>query len=256
MRTVALSNQKGGSAKTTTAVNLAAALGEAGQRVLLVDLDPQGSASAWLNRTSTERGIADVFLGSGNVNVADLVTVTDVPGVSLVPASPWLQTVERALAAEVGAETLLRRSVERVRGFDVLLVDCPPSLGLLAVSALVACDEVFVPVEVRTMAVAGLANLLQTVERVRDRLNPRVKVTGILPCRVDARTRLAQDVLARLRERFGPLMYPPIRENVRLAEAPSFHQPITSYAPSSAGAEDYRLAAREFLSRAQKGKRR
>jgi len=135
-----------------------------------------------------------------------------------------------------------------------VLVDCPPSLGFLSVAALVACQHVFVPVEAHVMALAGLAALTQTVERVRERLNPDLALSGILACRVDTRTNLAKDVVARLRERFGTLVFETvIRESVRLAEAPSFHQPITTYAPESAGADDHRAAARELVRRAKKG---
>jgi chromosome partitioning protein len=246
MRTLALTNQKGGSGKTTTAVNLAAAMAELRQRVLLIDLDPQASASAWLNRPSTERGLYDVF--TENSRLVSLISETDVPNVSLIPASSWLVNIERAMAGDVGAETLLRRAVERLPAdWDYVLLDCPPHLGFLSVAALVAARDVLVPVEAHVMALSGLAALVQTIERVRERLNAELTLRAILACRVDVRTNLARDVVERLRERFGPLVLKAIiRESVRLAEAPSFHQPITSYAPSSAGAEDYRAVAREL----------
>lgn len=250
MRTVAVTNQKGGSGKTTTAVNLAAAIGERGKRVLVVDLDPQASASAWLGVRDGGKGLFEVLTDNGNL--LDLVRKTDAEGVDLAPSSPWLMGVEKALAGEVGAETILRRRVGRLPGdrWDFVLFDCPPSLGLLAVSALVAAGEVLVPVEAHVMALAGLASLLQTVERVRDRLNPELAVSAILACRVDARTNLSKDVVDRLRERFGDLVLKAVvRENVRLAEAPSFGKPITAYDPRSAGAEDYREVAGEILKR-------
>lgn len=257
MRTIAVTNQKGGSGKTTTAVNLAAALGGLGQRVLVVDLDPQGSASDWLlsiPRDPALRGLLDVF--TGNVHVSDLVSDTDVPGVSLVPASAWLTSIDRQLAGEVGAEMLLRQSLAKVRGFDVVLMDCPPTLGFLAVAALVAADAVLVPVEARTMALAGLAGLVQTVERVRERLNPSLRVDAILPCRVDLRTNLSRDVVEQLRQRFGAqVLTATIRESVRLAEAPSFRQPINLYAPESAGAQDYQAAAEELVRRWSRNRR-
>lgn len=254
MRTLAVINQKGGSAKTTTVVNLAATLGELGRRVLVLDLDPQASASAWLGRMSAERGVLDVL--TGNVHLADLVAPTDVVGVDVIPASAWLMGVEKALAGEVGSETLLRRALARLPAtWDDVLIDCPPSLGFLGVAALVGADAVLVPVEARVMALAGLASLVQTVERVRERLNPKLEIAAILACRVDTRTNLARDVLAQLRERFGPLVLKAVvRENVRLAEAPSFHQPITVYAPASTGSADYRAVARELVRRSQKGK--
>lgn len=252
MRTVAVTNQKGGSGKTTTAVNVAAALAELGQRVLLVDLDPQASASAWCGVSDAGRGLFDVFDGE-KVHVADLAHLTALDRLAVVPASPWLLNVEKAVAGEVGAETLLRRAFSKLPPrWDWVLVDCPPSLGFLSLSALVACQDALVPVEAHTMALAGLAALRQTIDRVRERLNPELTILAILACRVDGRTNLARDVVARLRahEWSGPLMLEAvIRENVRLAEAPSFHQPITVYAPSSTGAEDYRAAARELLAR-------
>lgn len=250
-RTIALMNQKGGSGKTTTAVNLAAALAEHGKRVLVLDLDPQASASAWFGVMDGGRELYDLLTGSNgtNGNLADLARPTRVPGVDLIPSSAWLVGLERALASEIGSELLVRRHVERLpAAWSFLLVDCPPTLGLLAVSALVACDEVLVPVEAHVMALAGLAALMQTVERVRERLNPALAITGVLPCRYDARTNHSREVVERLRERFGRcVLRSPIRENVRLAEAPSFAQPITVYAPTSAGAEDYRAVAAELL---------
>jgi chromosome partitioning protein len=262
VQTLAVINQKGGSGKTTTAVNLAAALGELGERVLVVDLDPQASASAWFNRArpSEEKGLIEVF--TGNVHLSDLVAETDVAGVSLVPASGWLVGIEKTLAGEVGSETIFRRALARLRGsgraaaYSYVLVDCPPALGFLSVAALAACHQVFVPVEAHVMALSGLAALTHTVETVRERLNPELTLSGILACRVDSRTTLAREVVARLRERFGALVFKTvIRENVRLAEAPSFHQPITVYAPNSPGAADYRATARELVRRATKGTR-
>ena len=259
MRTVAVTNQKGGSGKTTTAVNVAAALAEAGQRVLLIDIDPQASASAWCGVTPEAdpgRGLFDVFTGE-KVNVSALAHVSDVHNLSVVPASPWLVNVEKAVAGDVGAETLLRRALARLpETWDWVFLDCPPSLGFLSLSALVACRDVLVPVEAHTMALAGLAALRQTIDRVRERLNPALAILAILACRVDTRTNLSRDVVARLREWGGPLMLDTvIRESVRLAEAPSFHQPITVYAPASSGADDYRAAARELLARTKRSRR-
>jgi len=250
MRTFAVTNQKGGSAKTTTAVNLAAALGEKGKRTLVVDLDPQAAASAWLGAKDGGRGLLEVFTDNGNLE--DLVRNTDVPGVELVPASAWLVGAERALAGEPGAETLLRHSLERLprERWDFVFLDCPPSLGLLAVAALVAADGVLVPVEASTMALGGLAALLQTVERVREGLNPGLELAAILVCRVDSRTRLSQDVVERLRAHFGrTVLEAVVHETVRLREAWSFAKPVTLYAPKSRGAEDYRAVAAELLRR-------
>jgi chromosome partitioning protein len=250
MRTLAFTNQKGGSAKTTSAVNLAAALGEKGKRVLVVDLDAQASASSWLGVKDGGRGLFEVFTDNGNL--VDLVRETTAPGVEVVPSSAWLVGAEKALAGEPGAETILRRSFAHLPAdrWDFLFVDCPPSLGVLSVSALAACREVFVPVEASTLALAGLAGLVQTVDRVRERLNPHLEVAAVLVCRVDSRTNLSRDVVDRIRERFGSLVLKTtIRESVRLREAPSFSKPVTLYAPRSPGAEDYRAAAGELLKR-------
>jgi len=248
MKTWAVTNQKGGSGKTTSAVNLAAAAGELGRRVLVVDLDPQASASAWAGHAGRRTGPPRRSHRRGRLWRTSWVE-TPAAGVDLIPSSAWLANVDRALAGEVGAELAFRDAVKALpERWDLVLVDCPPALGLLTVSALAAVREVVVPVETSAMALAGLAALLRTVERVRDRLNPGLAVRAVLPCRVDARTNLARDVVAHLRERFGSLVTETtIRESVRVREAWSFGQPVTTYDPRGAGAEDYRAAARELL---------
>lgn len=247
MRTIAVTNQKGGSGKTTTAVNVAAALAELGKRVLVVDLDPQASASAWLGAKADGRGLLEVFTDNGNLTA--LVHDTAFAGVAVVPSSAWLASVEKALAGEVGAELLFQKALRRLPNrWDFVLVDCPPALGLLTVSALAAVQEVLVPVEAHVMALAGLAALMHTVETVRDRLNPSLAVSAIVACRVAVRTRLAQEVLEAMRDRFGDLVLKAmVRESVKVAECPSFAQPITVYDPEGHGAEDYRAVAKELL---------
>lgn len=249
MRTVAVAMQKGGSGKTTTTVNLAAALAEKGLRVLVVDVDPQANATSWLGVTNADKGIFACLCENGSIKDALHRTATD--GVDLVASSPWLVGAERALAGEVGAETILRRKLKALAGsYDVALVDTPPTLGVLTVGALVAADEVLVPVEAHVMALNGLAQLLGTVTTVRERLNDELAVLGIVACRVDARTRHAAEVVEELRRRFPAETFATvIRENVRLAEAPSFGQPITAYDGKSAGAEDHRALAKEVRAR-------
>jgi chromosome partitioning protein len=250
MRTIAITNQKGGSGKTTTSVNLAAALGERGKQVLLIDLDAQASSSTWYGVNDGGKGLFEVF--TGNVNLSDLVHKTAVPGVDLVSSSSWLVGTDKALAGEVGAEIILRRQLERLsKGpWEYILLDCPPTLGILTVNALAAAKEVLVPVEAHVLALNGLADLLKTLAVVKERLNPSLEIMGILACRVDSRTRHALEVVEMLRTRFGKQVFKTvIRENVRLAESPSFSQPITQYDPGSHGAEDFRSLASEVMKR-------
>jgi chromosome partitioning protein len=247
MRLIAIINQKGGSGKTTTAVNLAAALGRQDRKVVVLDLDPQASASSWLGIKDGGRGLLDVL--TDGLGLAGLIQPTSAAGVDVIPSSSWLVGAEKALASEVGAETALHRGLAALEGpWHYILIDCPPALGILATNALVAAREVLVPVECHVMGLGGLARLLQVVEVVKERLNPSIKIAGILACRVDARTRHAHEVVEQLRSRFGPLVYDAmIRENVRLAECPSFCQPIDRYDPFCAGAVDYRKLASEVM---------
>jgi len=249
MNIIAIVNQKGGSAKTTTAVNLSATLAENGKRVLLIDIDPQGSSSKWLKCLNEGKGIYDVLVE--NTSIVDNINQTSIDGLSVIPSSQWMIGAEKALASEVGAETILRKKLgELEQKWDYILIDCPPALGLLSLNALVACDEVLVPLETRVMALDGLAQLLKTIDAVKDRLNPNLEINGIVPCRVDKRTRLSLDVISDLRNRFNGMVYNTcIRETVKLAECPSFGLPIILYDSKSPGSEDYRSLAKEFIKR-------
>lgn len=252
MSIIAIINQKGGSAKTTTAVNLGATLTELGKRVILIDIDPQGSSSKWLRCSNTEKGIYNVF--TENTCISDNIRDTSIEGLNIIPSSQWLIGLEKALASEVGAETILRKKLDVLEGkYDYILIDCPPALGLLSLNALVAANEIMVPLETRVMALDGLAQLLNTFKMVKERLNPELKINGIIPCRVDKRTRLSMDVIDELKKRFKDMVYDScIRETVKLAECPSFGQPITIYDSKSPGAQDYRSLAKEVIKRKNK----
>lgn len=255
MRTISVINQKGGSGKTTTSVCLGAALAEAGKRVLLIDLDPQYSATQWLAVPDVGRGVFDIFAYPKTHHLASLVRATGTPNLSVVGSSAWLVGAEKALSTEPGAETILRQKIAALGNdrFDYVLIDCPPTLGVLTVNALTAVREVLVPVECHVMGLQGLAQLLQTLDRVRKRLNPELRITGILACRLDQRTNHGPEVVAKLRSRFPETYKTVIRENVRLAECPSMGEPITAYAPTSSGAEDYRALAAEVIEQAGEG---
>lgn len=247
-RKIALINQKGGSAKTTTSVNLAAALSEKKRKVLLIDLDPQASATAWMGCEPDSKALFELF--TENVNVLSIVVKTDIAGVDVIPSSQWLMGLEKRLAQEVGAETILKHKLSKIKPgtYDYILIDCPPTLGLLTVNALCAVDEIIVPVESRIMAVHGLVQLLETIDVIKERLNPTLKISGIVPCRVDARTNHAKEVVSELKSNFKGMMFKTsIRENIRLAEAPSFSQPINVYDKKCSGTLDYRSLAQEVI---------
>lgn len=248
MRRIAIINQKGGSGKTTTSVNLAAALALLNRKVMLVDLDPQASASVWFNQDITQKDILSIF--TDNKQLESIAKSTDVPNLHIVSSSTWLMGLEKALANEVAAEIIFKQRLEEVDDakFDYILVDCPPTLGILAISALVGCTEVVIPVESRVMALTGLVQLLQTIDIVKKRLNDKLSISGILACRVDQRTRHSLEIVKELRTKFSNLVYKTIiRENIRLSEASSFAKPIMLYDKTSAGSIDYESLAQEII---------
>jgi chromosome partitioning protein len=248
VKTIAVTNHKGGSAKTTTTVSLAAALGEQGFRVLVIDMDPQGSATSWLGSPVAGRDVLDAYMGQANL--ADTVVSTSAPGVQLIPATLWLVAADRRQETDFALGFI--RTIEALPPrWDYVFVDCPPSRGYLAIAPLSACQQVLVPVEAHVLALSGLVSLLETMQEVRERLNPTLTLSAIVACRV-SHTRHAREVVDRLRGHYpSHLLEAVVRENIRLAEAPSFQLPITRYAPSSDGAKDYRAVAREFLERQQ-----
>ncbi len=244
--TIAIANQKGGVGKTTTAVNLSAALAERGRSVLLVDLDPQMNATSALGlRDSAERGAYHALLYDSPA--AELVLSTEA-GVALLAASSELAGAEVELVSQMAREFRLRRALEPVLStYDVILIDCPPSLGLLTVNALTAADEVLVPVQCEYLALEGLGQLTHTVDLVRRNLNPKLRLGGVLLTMFDRRTNLAQQVADEVRRHFPQTFATTIPRAVRISEAPSYGKSILAYDPSSRGAAAYRDLAAELM---------
>jgi chromosome partitioning protein len=246
-----IANQKGGVGKTTTAVSLAAALAQHGSRVLLVDLDPQGNATSGLG-LRVQPGQATVYdvLVEG-LDIVDAIEPTSVRNLFVVPANIDLAGAEIELVSAFSREQRLRKALESVRSeFDIVLVDCPPTLGLLTVNALTAADGVIVPIQCEYYALEGLGALRRNAELIREQLNPELQVAGYLLTMLDARTRLSQQVVDEVESHFGELVFRTrIPRSVRLAEAPGFGQPITIFDPSSRAAMAYTRLARELLQR-------
>ena len=251
-RIVALCNQKGGVGKTTTTINLGAALAGFGRRVLLVDFDPQGALSVGLgvNPGQLDRTVYNLLMDRG-AHVDDVLLKSSVSGMDLVPSNIDLSAAEVQLVGEVAREQTLQRALEPiVEEYDYVLIDCQPSLGLLTVNALTAAHGVLIPLECEYFALRGVALLMQTIDKVRERLNPQLEVDGVLATMFDARTLHSREVLARLVEVFGETVYHTvISRTIRFPETTVVGRPITDYAPSSPGAVAYRSLAMEVLSR-------
>jgi len=251
-RVVALCNQKGGVGKTTSTINLGAALTEFGRRVLLVDFDPQGALSVGLGVQphQLDRTIYDVLMES-SVTLDDVLLKTNIPGMDLVPSNIDLSAAEVQLVNEVAREqTLARALTPALPDYDLVLIDCQPSLGLLTVNALTAADEVVIPLECEFFSLRGVALLIDTIEKVRERLNPRLHIAGILATMYDARTVHGREVFARVVEAFGDTVFDTvITRTVRFPETTVAGEPITTWAPSSSGAQQYRALAKEVLAR-------
>lgn len=250
MRIIAIANQKGGCAKTTTVVSLAACLAELQYRVLVIDLDPQANSSRWLGVDEDQTGAIDLIIS--NEAIDRFIVTTTISNVSLVNGSQGLAEVEKLLAGKLALEGTLSRKLKKLNKeeWDFVLIDTPPTLGLLTINALTAADELLVPVTTHVMTLSGVAQLTSTIQNVVDILNPHLKILGYLPCRFDIRTRHSQEVLESLVGHFGKAVFQTkIRENIRIAEAPSFRESILSYDPKSSVAQDYRDFAKEVIAR-------
>lgn len=248
---LAVVNQKGGVGKSTTAVNLAASLGELGRKVLLIDLDPQGNATSGfgLNKNQRELCVYNALLG--DTDIAEIIEPVEIENVFAVPATIQLAGAEIELVSALSRETRLKAMVDSIAAdFEFVIVDCPPSLGLLTINALTAADGLIIPIQCEYYALEGLSKLLDSVRLVKTHLNPALEVFGVVMTMYDSRTRLAQQVVDEVRDFFEEKVFETmIPRTVRLSEAPSFGQPVTMYDPSGKGAIAYRELAKEVIER-------
>ena len=243
----AFANQKGGVGKTTTAVNLAACLAEAGERAVVVDLDPQANATSGLGMRANGTSTYDLLDG---VALSELAKPTQFENLFLVPSRPELAGAAIELSQRENGERFLSDALAQAEGFDFVLLDCPPSLGPLTVNALAAADYVIVPVQAEYYALEGLAQLVQSINLIKARLNPRLSIAGVLITMVDARTRLSAEVEAEVRKHFGDLVFRAVvPRSIRVAEAPSHGLPVTHYDRRSQGAQAYWKVAMELVDR-------
>ncbi|RKQ69443.1 chromosome segregation ATPase [Litorimonas taeanensis] len=260
MRVIAIVNQKGGVGKTTTSINLAAALALEGQSVLLVDIDPQGNASTGLgvSRQNREKSIYHVL--TEDLSLAEAIQPTSVEKLHIVPSHVDLSAAEMEIGSQDGRTTLMRKKVAELvrdgrRRYDYVLIDCPPSLNLLTVNALTAARSVIVPLQCEFFALEGLSQLLQTVEMAKANLNPSLVIDGVMLTMYDQRNRLSSQVAEDVRKHLGRAVFKTlIPRNVRIAEAPSFGQPVLTYDPTCAGSVAYQDLAIELLQRHKKTK--
>jgi chromosome partitioning protein len=251
-RILAVVNQKGGVGKTTSTINLGAALATQGARVLLVDFDPQGALSVGLglNVNSLELTVYNLLLDA-SVTFDDVVQHSKIEGLDLVPSNIDLAGAEVMLVSEVAREQSLRRALAPAKArYNYILIDCPPSLGLLTVNALTAADAVVIPLECEYFALRGMALLMDTIHKIQERINPELEVEGILATMLDSRTIHGREVLSRVTDAFGDKLFKTIiHKTIKFAEAPVVGEPILRYAPASGGAREYQELAREVMSR-------
>lgn len=253
MQVVCVANQKGGCAKTTTVINLAAALAERGLRVLVIDLDPQLNSTIWLGLEQSGACIDRAFDKSSTLD--ELCVSTSIPNVSAIPGSKRLAHLEKQLAEEILAESVLKQRFCNLNSsvFDFVLIDTPPTLGLVTLNAMVSSSYLLVPVSTHVLSLHGVAQLLDRFKSIQSLLNPELSILGFLASRFDGRTRHSQEVLQLLKDRFGDKVFETfISENIRLAEAPSFCKSILSYKPKSKASGEFRMLSDEVLKRVQK----
>jgi chromosome partitioning protein len=249
MRTIAIANQKGGCGKTTTAVNISAALASLGKKILTIDLDPQGHATLGLGRDpdALDKTLYDALTDT-QMPMSRVVISTTSPGVNLAPSNILLSGAEFELATLYGREYILRHEIDSLEGlYDICVIDCSPSLSLLTLNALVASTDVIIPVQTQYYALEGLRQLLETIDIVKERFNHDLKILGVLLTLVEGRTVLSKQVQRQMREFFGELVFDTvIHRTVRLAEAPSFGESVLTYAPKCKGSAEYTALAEEI----------
>lgn len=254
MRSIAFINQKGGVGKTTSTANVGACLAAFGKKVLLIDLDPQANLSIHFGVNVQGKDSSVYQLMCGKKKASEILIKTSVSGLDIIPSDIDLASAEVELVNTVGRETIVKFYIEEMLGmYDYVLIDCPPSLGLLTLNALTVANEIFIPLQTEFFALQGVSKLLQTFDVIKKRLNSSLEITGIIPCMYDSRTKLGQAVLDKIKEYFEDKVFATnIRKNIKLSESTSHGVPIIVYAPESNGAQDYEALTKEIIAQEEK----